>query len=189
MSPTIAAPGGSAAQPVLGDGWNADGDAIVTTSIGTSMAAPRVAAAVGLLLSAHPGLAPDQVRARLVATATPFPATGGCTPTRCGAGVLDAGDLLGAPARFVQAAAVAVTGTRRVGGVLTARAGRWRPSPVTVRYRWTRDGVAIPGATRSAYVLRAKDAGHRIGVRVQVVRQGAATASATVTVGRVPRSR
>ena len=189
LSPTIAAPGGSASQPVLGDGWNEDGDAIVTTSIGTSMAAPRVSAAVGLLLSAQPGLTPDQVRARLVATATRFPADGGCTLTRCGAGVVDAGDLLGAPTRFVQSAVATVTGTRAVGRTLTAHAGRWRPAPATVRYRWVRDGVAIPGAVRSTYALRAKDAGHRIGVRVQVLRTGAVTASATVSAGRVLRGR
>ena len=189
LSPTIAAPGGSSSQPVLGDGWNADGDAIVTTSIGTSMAAPRVSAAVALLLSTRPGLTPDQVRARLVATATRFPAQGGCTLTRCGAGVVDAGNLLGAPSRFVQAAVATVTGTRAAGRTLTARAGTWRPVPTTVRYRWTRDGVVVPGATSSTYAVRSKDVGHRIAVRVQVLRPGAASATATVSAGRVLRTR
>lgn len=189
LTPTIAAPGGSASQPVLGDGWNGDGDAVVTTSIGTSMAAPLVSAAVGLLLSAQPGLTPDQVRTRLIDTATRFPVDGGCTLTRCGAGIVDAGDLLGAPARFVQSAVATVTGTRAPGRTLTARAGRWRPAPTTVRYRWVRDGVVIPGAVRSTYRLRTKDAGHVVGVRVQVLRAGAVTATATVSAGRVLRSR
>ncbi len=187
LSPTIAAPGGSESRPVLGDGWNADGDAIVTASIGTSMAAPRVAAAAALLLSVRPGLTPAEVARRLVTTATPFPASGGCTVARCGAGIVDAGNLVGASSRFLQSATASISGSRTVGRVLTAHAGRWRPAPAIVRYRWTRDGATIAGATGRTYRLRAGDAGHRVGLRVQVVRAGAVSASATASAGRVLR--
>jgi serine protease len=60
---------------------------------GTSSAAPHVAAAVGLMLTRNPALAPAQVRALLAAPAgtTPFPPNAACaTSGGCGAGILDA---------------------------------------------------------------------------------------------------
>jgi subtilisin family serine protease len=78
---------------------------------GTSMATPHVAAAVALLQSrlAHTPYTPDQVKARLVATATPFPGAAGCTTVKCGAGILNIGaalpDLAGAPTSVTASAA------------------------------------------------------------------------------------
>lgn len=54
---------------------------------GTSMAAPVVAGAIALLLERNPSLAPEQVKHRLLATATPVPAA---TAAAQGAGMLDA---------------------------------------------------------------------------------------------------
>jgi serine protease AprX len=54
---------------------------------GTSMAAPMVSAAVALLLQDEPGLTPDQVKYRLMATANK--SWGGYNSTKCGAGYLD----------------------------------------------------------------------------------------------------
>lgn len=62
---------------------------------GTSMAAPHVAAAAALLLSAEPRLSPAGVEARLVARAR---VASGCPPRSCGAGLLDATALLGTSA-------------------------------------------------------------------------------------------
>jgi serine protease len=100
---TIAAPGGNEASPILGDGWSSTGSsgapgntAGTTWAEGTSMAAPRVAAAVGLLLSVHPGLSPATVRSRLRSTATHFDSESTCTVVRCGAGIVNAGTLVGA---------------------------------------------------------------------------------------------
>jgi len=78
-------------------------------SLGTSFSAPLVAGTVALMLSANPGLSPDQVRTVLQATARPFPSTGTdpgvnachvadgtdqlecyCTTGTCGAGMLSA---------------------------------------------------------------------------------------------------
>jgi serine protease len=100
---TLSAPGGNETSPILGDGWSGSGSfgapgntAGTTWAAGTSMAAPRVAAAAALLLSVHPNLSPSEVRSRLRATATHFGYDSTCTATRCGAGIVNAGDLVGA---------------------------------------------------------------------------------------------
>jgi serine protease len=79
-------------------------------SLGTSFSSPLVAGTVALMLSVQPSLTPGQVRAKLQASARPFPTTGGsanvlacpapaagvdqlecyCTTSTCGAGMLDA---------------------------------------------------------------------------------------------------
>ena len=94
------------------------------TSVGTSFSAPLVAGVVALALSVDPRLTPPQVKQLLQATARPFPAPGNgggasasctppqytlrggvvdqlecaCTTTTCGAGMLDAGAVVGAAA-------------------------------------------------------------------------------------------
>ncbi|WP_079062741.1 S8 family serine peptidase [Streptacidiphilus griseoplanus] len=89
FKPDIAAPGGyilSTLPPALG--WYG-------VNSGTSMAAPHVAGVVALLLQAHPGLTPDEVRTALQNTATPLAMTGdhlrGLQPVaQQGAGRVDA---------------------------------------------------------------------------------------------------
>ncbi|MCL2652171.1 MAG: S-layer homology domain-containing protein [Propionibacteriaceae bacterium] len=62
--------------------------------------------------------------------------------------------------------------TAAVGTTLTASAGTWTPSPVTLAYQWLRDGVAISGATATTYKLTPDDAGHKITVRVTGSKSG-----------------
>ncbi|HVK26788.1 MAG TPA: M4 family metallopeptidase [Nocardioides sp.] len=57
-------------------------------------------------------------------------------------------------------------GTPYVGRRLTALRGTWSPSGITFTYQWLRDGRAIAGATRSTFVIRRIDKGHRISVRI-----------------------
>jgi serine protease len=92
-------------------------------SVGTSFSTPLVAAVAALVLSAHPGMKPEEVALLLKSTARPFPAVGSiggsatvpectlpqyslrggpvdqdecyCTTSTCGAGMLDAGAALG----------------------------------------------------------------------------------------------
>lgn len=190
---SIAAPGGSPANPVLGDTWAGPGEpgsgaqAALGAEEGTSMAAPRVAAAIALLRSLRPGLDPAETVRRLTATATPFPAGSACDATRCGAGIVNAGDLVGAKQVFLRTVAPSIGGTARVGRLLTARPGTVRPTPTTVRYRWLRDGAPITGATARTYRLRAADAGHRVAVRVQALRAGALTSTVTTAARRAAR--
>ena len=57
--------------------------------VGTSMAAAQVSGVASLVLSANPGLTPAGVLSTLQATARAFP-DGSCTPSICGAGIIDA---------------------------------------------------------------------------------------------------
>jgi serine protease len=57
---------------------------------GTSMAAPHVTAAVGLLQAVSPTIAPSQVQLALRAGSRAFPASSNCPGLQCGAGLLDA---------------------------------------------------------------------------------------------------
>ncbi|GAA2222608.1 carboxypeptidase regulatory-like domain-containing protein [Herbiconiux moechotypicola] len=59
-----------------------------------------------------------------------------------------------------------VSGTPRPGTVLSATAGRWAPEPVALTYRWARDGVAIPGATKPSYRVVSADVGADLTVTV-----------------------
>ncbi|RIJ56038.1 hypothetical protein DZG03_12460, partial [Clavibacter phaseoli] len=59
-----------------------------------------------------------------------------------------------------------VGGIAAVGRELTARPGSWRPAPVTLSYRWLRDGATIPGAIGDRYTVTVGDRGHVIAVAV-----------------------
>lgn len=80
-----------------------------------------------------------------------------------------------------------IAGTATVGSTLTARAGTWLPSPVTLTYRWYRGSAAISGATRLTYKLTAADGGQKVSVRVTGSRAGYTSVtrpSAAVSVNR-----
>lgn len=61
--------------------------------------------------------------------------------------------------------APAVSGTGRVGSVLTVSPGTWTAG-TSYAYRWLRNGAAITGATAMSYKLTEADRGQRIAVRV-----------------------
>lgn len=81
--------------------------------------------------------------------------------------------------KLLTAATPTTSGTPTVGQTLTAAAGSWGPSPVTVRYQWLRDGSAISGATAKTYKLPSASASHKISVKVTVSKQGYTTTSRT----------
>ncbi len=63
LKPDVAAPGVNMLSSLNGSGWNG------TTYSGTSMAAPMTSGTAALVLSAHPGWSPLQVKAAIVNTA------------------------------------------------------------------------------------------------------------------------
>ena len=86
--------------------------------------------------------------------------------------------------------APAITGTAKLGGVLTATAGQWTPADTTVTYAWQRSAggsgwATIPGATDASYTLSTADVGDLVRVLATATNiDGSATApsapSATV---------
>ncbi|WP_073810399.1 hypothetical protein [Streptomyces sp. CB02261] len=65
-----------------------------------------------------------------------------------------------------------VTGTVRVGRVLTLNRGAWTPAPTSYTYQWYANGRAIAGATRATHTLTAAQRGTRITVKVTAHRTG-----------------
>ncbi|MCL2787297.1 MAG: glycoside hydrolase family 92 protein [Micrococcales bacterium] len=65
-----------------------------------------------------------------------------------------------------------IVGTPVVGQVLTGPAGEWDVAGVTTTYQWTRDGVAIPGATSRTYVVAPADAEREVGLVMRGVLAG-----------------
>ena len=88
-----------------------------------------------------------------------------------------------------------ISGTAKVGRTLTAKAGTWKPSGVTLTYQWYRGGSAIAQATSSRYTLQPADRGQRITVQVTGSRSGhvpvtrASKATRKVTTGEVTTAR
>jgi putative cell wall-binding protein/peptidoglycan/xylan/chitin deacetylase (PgdA/CDA1 family) len=119
------------------------------------------------------------------ATYTPVAADAGATLTvrvsgtpagGTAASATSAGVTVGAGT--ITSATPTITGTPRVGSVLTANPGTWTPSNVSFSYQWLRNGTAITGATVPTYTLTAADQGTRISVKVTGT-LGASTANAT----------
>ncbi|MDF2562127.1 MAG: hypothetical protein K0R99_3573 [Microbacterium sp.] len=72
-----------------------------------------------------------------------------------------------------------ISGTRRVAYTLTAKAGVWGPSTVTLKYQWYRSGSEITNATQSTYKLAGADVGKTITVKVTGSKSGYTTVSKT----------
>lgn len=71
-----------------------------------------------------------------------------------------------------------VTGTPKVGEVLSSDPGAWFPSP-KFSYQWYADGVAIAGAGNSAYQVTHAVAGKSLSVKVTGTKAGFPTVSRT----------
>jgi serine protease len=85
----VAAPGGDGSYSILStlnSGTTTPGSDNYVGYQGTSMATPHVAAVAALMLAVNGALTPDDIEAKLKATARPFPAT--CS--QCGTGIVDA---------------------------------------------------------------------------------------------------
>lgn len=79
-----------------------------------------------------------------------------------------------------------ISGTTRVGDVLTAEPGSWAPAPIGLAYQWLADGAVIGGATDTTLTLSEAQLGTRISVLVTGSRPGyASVAVASPPVGPV----
>ena len=72
-----------------------------------------------------------------------------------------------------------ISGTKRVGQVLTANAGAWGPAPVALGFQWLRNGAPIGGATGASYTTVASDRGAVVSVVVTGTKAGYTSASTT----------
>jgi hypothetical protein len=72
-----------------------------------------------------------------------------------------------------------VEGTPEVGSTLTATAGTWTPSGVTLKYQWLRDGVIISEATSRTYTITTDDVGHELSISVTGSKSGFASRTAS----------
>ncbi|MCJ0869684.1 Tat pathway signal protein [Streptomyces sp. AP-93] len=75
--------------------------------------------------------------------------------------------------------APSITGTAKVGSVLTANRGTWTPTPTSYTYKWYADGKLITGATRTTFTLTSAQRGKRITVKVTAYRTGHLSGTAT----------
>lgn len=89
------------------------------------------------------------------------------------------------PRQFALGSRPKISGTAKVGRKLTASSGRWSPAPGAVKYRWLRNGKSIAGATKRTLVVKGRDRGKRISVRVTVTKSGYQTRSVTSPAKRV----
>ena len=87
------------------------------------------------------------------------------------------------PPAPVNTVAPSVSGTAGVGQTLTCQPGTWTQTP-SYAYQWSRDGIAIAGATAPTYAATSADGGHALSCAVTASdAAGSATAaSAAVTV-------
>jgi serine protease AprX len=128
-----------------------------TTASGTSMASPHVAGAAAVLLQAHPGLTPDEVRQAMQVTATPVTGTDGEPgPAKAlgfwqvGYGYVD----LGAAVRLVRSGTFA-RDLPRLQAAADQRVLRSVGKVVVQSDLWTYDSprVALGGSDRHTYAV------------------------------------
>lgn len=83
----------------------------------------------------------------------------------------------------------AITGSLTPGSVLVTTTGTWTNTstkPITYTYQWTRNGVAITGATFPAYVLTEADVGSTITVTVTATNMAGSTNATAISINGVP---
>ena len=127
------------------------GGTAVVRRIGTSAAAAQVVGVAALVKSKAPNASAAMVASAITTSARPFPDLSSCAPGRvwagrCGIGMLDA-------TRALQAAGAPLVVTAPAS--MTVAAGATASFTVeaigVVTYQWTRNGVAIAGATGPSY--------------------------------------
>lgn len=78
-----------------------------------------------------------------------------------------------------------ISGTGAVGTTLTANAGTWNTTGMTLTYQWSRGGVAIPGATATTFVPTGTGLGDEMTVTVTASKSHFISGRAVSTVTKV----
>ncbi len=86
------------------------------------------------------------------------------------------------PTKPANTGAPALTGTAVVGNVLTCSTGSWANNPISLAYKWLRNGVAIAGQIANTYTVQGADAGKGIACEVTASNGAGATGSTSNTV-------
>lgn len=84
-------------------------------------------------------------------------------------------------AGVIKTATPKLSGTTKVGKVLTVQPGSWQPETVAFRYQWYRDSKAIKGATKATYTVVKADKAHKLKVKVTGSLAGYTTRSITTS--------
>jgi hypothetical protein len=153
---------------------------------GTSMAAPHVSGAAGLLLSLNPSATTDQVRAALLATVDPVAALAGKTTTGGRIDAASALDEIRQPDTGIAGGPAGTTRSRRATFVFART-----DTPLAGGFECQLDGGAFAPCSSPA-TFRVGGGRHTFGVRAKspkgvVADPTPATASWTVTQCKVPR--
>jgi surface antigen len=82
-----------------------------------------------------------------------------------------------APGTFLNTSDPTISGTAKVGVLLTADPGDWSPEP-SFAYQWFADGTAIAGATEQTFTPTPAEYQHKLTVQVTATRRGYLTALA-----------
>lgn len=122
----------------------------------------RISGATGPTYKVRPADVGKKIRVRVTATRAGY-------QTR---GATSAATTPVARATFVVTRAASISGTLRVGYLLTANPPLTSPAPAATRYQWLRNGLPIAGATARTYRLTSTDKGKRLGVRITLTRPG-----------------
>ena len=128
-----------------------------------------IAGATGVTYEVQPADVGDQIRVRYTATRSGY-ADGTSESIPITAVVGSAPGITLAPT---------ITGTPKVGELLTATAPMWTREGVSTTFQWLRNGEQIVGATGSTYTLATADAAQLISVQTSGTQDGYAPGSAT----------
>lgn len=171
----------SSVAPQVGYPVTVDTTAAVTSPADATWAYQWLRAGVAIAGATKPGYTPVAADVGKVLSVRVIASVAGYSPSA--PLVLTSGTVLAAGA--FTAGTATITGVTAVGRVLGVDLGVWSPVPTTVGYKWTRNGVAIAGATKATYTLSSADLDKTIAVTVTGSRLGYLAASTTATAGAV----
>jgi hypothetical protein len=151
--------------------WNLDGTAVTTATATATYVVPAAAAGHALtctVVASNGGGPGTPATSAPVTVTTPTTTTTGPTTTPP--------PTLGVPVNTVLPV---VSGTPTPTHTLTCSTGTWTNAPTAYAYRWSRGGVALPGATTGTYAVQIADEGATLTCTVVAANAAGSGAPAT----------